>query len=145
MHKYGITKHSVFKIFSSLLLISFFLLTININAYAQSLTGSQVLPPALIPTNLQYNPLLLRGIKINPNNPFSFHFIVDHGTSQTPSAELEEITTKSIKYFLTALTIPKDRLWVNLSPFEHDRIIDEHFGWTEMGRDMLAIDTNYTK
>jgi len=88
----------------------------------------------------EYNPVILRGLKINTANPFSFNFIVDHGDAQVPADKLEKITTKSIKYFLAALTIPKEKLWVNLSPYEDDRIIDEHFGWTAMGRDMLTVD-----
>ena len=36
--------------------------------------------------------------------------------------------------------MPEDDLWVNLSPYEKDRIIPEAFGQTEMGRDLLAQD-----
>ena len=45
-----------------------------------------------------------------------------------------------IKYFLASLTIPEKDLWVNLSPYEKDRIIPQSFGLTEMGRDLLAED-----
>ena len=45
-----------------------------------------------------------------------------------------------MKYFLTALTIPEDDLWVNLSPYEKGRIIQDNFGQTLMGRDLLAQD-----
>ena len=45
-----------------------------------------------------------------------------------------------IKYFLASLTIPEKDLWVNLSPYEKDRIIPPSFGLTEMGRDLLAED-----
>ena len=38
------------------------------------------------------------------------------------------------------MTIPKDDLWVNLSPYEKDRIIPDELGKTELGRDMLAQD-----
>jgi len=31
-------------------------------------------------------------------------------------------------------------LWVNLSPYEKDRVIPSSFGLTEMGRDLLAED-----
>ncbi|HQP10866.1 MAG TPA: nucleoside-diphosphate kinase, partial [Candidatus Omnitrophota bacterium] len=47
---------------------------------------------------------------------------------------------KLVKYFLASMTIPKDDLWVNLSPYENDRIIPEELGKTELGRDMLAQD-----
>ncbi|MDE2028630.1 MAG: hypothetical protein KGJ11_08820, partial [Candidatus Omnitrophica bacterium] len=45
-----------------------------------------------------------------------------------------------IKYFLAGLTVPDKDLWVNLSPYEKDRIIPSGFGLTEMGRDLLAED-----
>ena len=35
----------------------------------------------------------------------------------------EEEYTKLIKYFLASLTIPDDHQWVNLSPYEKNRII----------------------
>ncbi|MFC1510666.1 hypothetical protein ACFL49_03295, partial [Candidatus Omnitrophota bacterium] len=38
------------------------------------------------------------------------------------------------------MTIPKDDLWVNLSPYESDRIIPEELGKTALGRDLLAQD-----
>ena len=41
---------------------------------------------------------------------------------------------------MAALTVPEDEMWVNLSPYERDRIIEEGFGDTEMGRDLLAQD-----
>ena len=39
-----------------------------------------------------------------------------------------------------SLTIPEKDLWVNLSPYEKDRVIPKSFGLTEMGRDLLAED-----
>src|SRR5208283_4817972 len=54
--------------------------------------------------------------------------------------QLKQEATKLIKYLLASLTIPEQDLWVNLSPYEKDRIIPNHFGLTEMGRDLLAED-----
>jgi hypothetical protein len=83
-----------------------------------------------------FSPLILKGIKVRPNNPFRFDFIVDQGDSSFSSPE----ATKLIKYFLASLTIPEKDLWVNLSPYEKDKIIPQSFGQTEMGRDLLAED-----
>ncbi|MFH0754896.1 MAG: hypothetical protein V2A70_10055, partial [Candidatus Omnitrophota bacterium] len=47
---------------------------------------------------------------------------------------------KLIKYFLASLTIKEEDLWVNLSPYEKDRMIANDLGSTELGRDMLAQD-----
>ena len=56
------------------------------------------------------------------------------------SAQLRVESEKLIKYFLASLTIPEDDLWVNLSPYEKNRIIPQQLGQTVMGRDMLAQD-----
>jgi len=41
---------------------------------------------------------------------------------------------------LASLAIPEADQWVNLSPYESNRIIKDDFGKTEMGRDLLAQD-----
>jgi len=97
----------------------------------------------------EFNPPILKGIKVNPNNPFRFDFILDQGDSpgviaseakQSQQEQLKTEATRLIKYFLASLTIPEGDLWVNLSPYEKDRIIPKSFGLTEMGRDLLAED-----
>src|SRR5271167_1926120 len=85
-------------------------------------------------------PPILKGIKVHPDNPFRFDFILDKGDSELSSNQLKDESSKLIKYFLASLTIPEKDLWVNLSPYEKDRIIPNSFGLTEMGRDLLAED-----
>lgn len=95
-----------------------------------------------------FNPAVLKGIKVHPDNPFRFDFILDQGDSKNPSSpnasigdpEFKEQANKLLKYFLASLTTPEKDLWVNLSPYEKDRIVPESFGQTEMGRDLLAQD-----
>ncbi len=102
-----------------------------------------------------FNPPVLKGIKVHPDNPFRFDFILDKGTDansavrpilgqelgSVPKNEaLKEEANKLIKYFLASLTVPEKDLWVNLSPYEKDRIVPQSFGLTEMGRDLLAQD-----
>jgi hypothetical protein len=79
---------------------------------------------------------LLKGIKVYGNDPFRLDFILDRGDG-TPA---KDDANRLIKYFLAALTVPEEDLWVNLSPYEKDRIVPEAFGRTEMGRDLLAQD-----
>ena len=95
----------------------------------------------------EFNPPILKGIKVHPDNPFRFDFILDVGDGSKPSPNgrvvnppLQEESMRLIKYFLASLTIPEKDLWVNLSPYEKDRIIPQSFGLTEMGRDLLAED-----
>lgn len=96
--------------------------------------GSQVsLSPVFIPP-------LLKGIKVYPNDPLRLDFILDKGDIDNTHQNLESDTNRLIKYFLASLTIPEKDLWVNLSPYEKDRIVPEAFGETEMGRDLLAQD-----
>jgi len=95
-------------------------------------------PGVLVPLSTEFNPPILKGIKVHPDNPFRFDFILDQGDSEDRHPESE--ATKLIKYFLASLTIPEKDLWVNLSPYEKNRIIPQSFGLTEMGRDLLAED-----
>jgi len=98
------------------------------------------LPGAMVHVSPEFNPPLLKGIKVHPDNPFQFEFILDQGDSFSQQEQLKTQATKLIKYFLASLTIPDNDLWVNLSPYEKNRIIPPSFGLTEMGRDLLAED-----
>ncbi len=117
------------------------------------LTNVCVLPPAyaqlhlpppgqMVPLSPAFSPAVLKGIQIDPKDPFRFHFFVDRG-DEIPSVHddaLRRQSAKLIKYFLASLTIPEADLWVNLSPYEKDHIVPKEFGQTEMGRDLLAQD-----
>ncbi len=85
-------------------------------------------------------PPMLRGLVINPDQPFRFDFILDSGHSTLNEQQVRGEAQGLIKYFLASLSIPEEDLWVNLSPYEKDRIIPEAFGQTAMGRDLLAQD-----
>ncbi len=87
-----------------------------------------------------FMPPLLRGVKVHPDNPFRLDFILDKGNSASSIDKLKSESTRLIKYFLAAITVSEKDLWVNLSPYEKDRIIPNAFGVTEMGRDLLAQD-----
>jgi len=83
------------------------------------------------------DPPILKGIKVHPDDPFRFDFILDQGDkSLSPAVEtqfksptakqsnreyfmaslirssLRDESTKLIKYFLASLTIPEKDLWV---------------------------------
>ncbi len=88
----------------------------------------------------EFTPAIIRGMRIEPNNPFALSFLIDPGNDLTPPSEHRKYYQKLIKYFLSALTIAEDKQWVNLSPYEGTRMIDSDFGKTEMGADLLAQD-----
>jgi len=98
------------------------------------------IPGTMVVQSPAFVPVLLRGVTIHPEDPFKFDFIVDSGNTDFSSDQIKTEATKLVKYFLAAMTIPKDDLWVNLSPYEKDRIIPEELGRTGLGRDMLAQD-----
>ena len=111
------------------------------------------IPGVMVSLSQPLEPSILKGIKVHPNNPFHFEFILDKGDNfskhmsfpnvlvgDPQQEQLKKEANKLIKYFLASLTIPEDDLWVNLSPYEKDRIIPHSFGQTDMGRDLLAED-----
>ena len=97
-------------------------------------------PGVMLMPSVPFNPAIIKGIIIHPDNPFKFDFIVHPGDSILKGDAFKKESTKLIKYFMAALTIPEDEMWVNLSPYEKNRIIPNEFGDTEMGRDLLAQD-----
>ena len=105
----------------------------------KSLASSLHLPqPAklLLPSR-KYSGLTLKGIKLDKNNPYKINFIIDcYDKKNVSSEEVNDL----IKYFLSALAVPEESLWVNLSPYESDRMINRSLGRTTLGSDMLAQD-----
>lgn len=97
-------------------------------------------PGTMVHLTSAFTPPLLRGLTIHPENPFDFDFIFTDGDKRLSNEVLQKDFEKMVRYFLAALTIPEKDLWVNLSPYEKDRIIPDEFAQTEMGRDLLAQD-----
>ena len=97
-------------------------------------------PGIMVTPTFAYSPAIIKGMTIFQNNPLQFDFIVDIGDDLLEGEILKKEADKLVKYFMASLTIPEDEMWVNLSPYEEDRIIPNAFGQTEMGRDLLAQD-----
>jgi hypothetical protein len=94
----------------------------------------------LIAPGTDYAPAVIKGLKLYPDQPFNFDFIIDKGNSKLSGEALKEETAKMVEYFLAALTIARKDIWVNLSPYEQGRIIPEKFSQTKMGMELLAQD-----
>lgn len=60
-------------------------------------------------------------------------------------SDLEEARVLSLTWFLIGLSLPDYKFWVNLNPWESDRIIDEDLGRTDVGRIMLEADFQMKK
>ncbi|MBF0571147.1 MAG: hypothetical protein HQL12_04680 [Candidatus Omnitrophica bacterium] len=125
-----------------LILVAFLINTFGPMPLAQAQGFRLPAPGSLVNVSAAYAPVMMKGLKVHPDNPLLFDFILDTGKSgfRINSTEFKAESQKLIKYFLAALTIKEDDLWVNLSPYEKDRMIPQELGQTEMGRDMLAQD-----
>ena len=136
---YRKSTHIFRKIVSILLLLTFGL------SMGIAPAGAQILPNLPTPGQMLwlspvFQPPVLRGMTVHPENPLLFDFIVDRGQDKINNELLRDESTKLIKYFLTSMTIPDNDAWVNLSPYEKDRIVPDALGQTEMGRQMLEQD-----
>jgi hypothetical protein len=98
------------------------------------------IPGHMVKTTSSFLPSLVKGIKIDPQNPLVFEFLIQPGQRSMNNDQKKIEYEKLVKYFMAALTTSEKDMWVNLSPYEHHRIISNNFGDTEMGRDMLAQD-----
>ena len=94
-------------------------------------------PAVILTTSQEYQSPVLKGLRIDPKDPLKIEFIVDTADSEDIS---EEESQKLIRYFLAGLTVPEEDLWVNLSPYESDRIVPEKLGITDLGKDLLCQD-----
>lgn len=103
-------------------------------------TFSLPLPGAIIAPTQSYAPPIMTGVVLNPEDPLEFEFMINNGELDLDGEAFQKEAEKLIKYFLVTLTIPEEKLWVNLSPYERDQTIPGIFGETEMGRDLLAQD-----
>ncbi|MBF0486179.1 MAG: hypothetical protein HQL16_06670, partial [Candidatus Omnitrophica bacterium] len=122
------------KILSLLIVFSLIFVQIPL-AYPQDLSWLP-LPGTMVSPGEAFRPSLFRGIKIDNQDPLHFQFLMEAGQS----ALRKEESSRSLRYFLTALTVPGKDIWVNLSPVESSRISADVLADTEMGRDLLGQD-----
>ena len=109
--------------------------------HAQDFSINQLpVPGTMIGESAPFAPLALKGLIVNSQKPLEFQFIVDTGRGPQDTASIKEQANQLVKYFLAGLTIPEGDLWVNLSPYEKNRMVPEALGQTDLGRDLLAQD-----
>lgn len=129
------------KIVISILVGSFVGSSIQLPAFAQvDPMPFMPKPGVMVHLSPEFSPAYLKGIVVHPEDPFKFDFIIYKGDKPLTNSQKKEEYVKLTKYFLASLAIPDNEQWVNLSPYEKDRIIKDDFGKTEMGRDLLAQD-----
>jgi len=127
------------KIMLWFLLLAFLATSNPYLTYSQNISR---LPQAgtLLLQSRQFSPVVLKGLRLDPNDPLKFNFIIDTGNDKVDQAFLKEESQRLINYFLAVLATPEDSLWVNLSPYEQNRIIPDGLEATEIGEGMLAQD-----
>ncbi len=122
------------------LLVSFSLMSVvPAQALAQGVFSLPT-PGTVVSLSPGFVPVMLRGLQVNLANPFQFDFIVDSGNTGLEGDALKAESEKLARYFLATLTTPEEDLWVNLSPYENNRVIPEELGQTQMGQELLAQD-----
>jgi len=94
-------------------------------------------PGTMLNNSKVYSYPVLKGVRIDPENPAYLEFIIDSKNQRMiDNPELKRL----ISYFMAALTIPEQDLWVNLSPNESNRITSDKLVQTELGKELLAQD-----
>lgn len=134
--------HISFKLLTVFLILSFLLSSVVYFNQPSSKSYADFLPapgqmlhlsPAFVPT-------LLRGVTIYPDDPFRFDFIIEDSDEKQGDDQFKKESQQLIKYFLASLTIPEDDIWVNLSPYEQNRVTPYNLGITELGKSLLSQD-----
>ena len=129
------------KCVSLVIVVSFMFTSIITPANAQAISTLNLpAPGTMVMQSPAFVPILLKGMTVHPENPMKFDFILDSGNTNFPHDKMIKESKRLVKYFLASMTVPKDDLWVNLSPHEKNRIIPKELGKTELGRDLLAQD-----
>jgi hypothetical protein len=128
------------KVLSLFVLVSFFLTSLGPLPKAEANELGLPVPGSMVNLSAAFEPTLIKGLTVHKDNPFLFDFIVDTGHSKLEGDALKAESDRLIKYFFACLTIPEKDLWVNLSPYEKDRMVPKALGETALGRDLLAQD-----
>jgi len=130
--------------FSRRVIIWFVILCFSLNLIAPQIASAQMafLPQAgvMVQTSAVFTPVIITGMRLDAADPLKVDFLIDTGDDQLEGEPFKNESQKLINYFFAALTVPEDQMWVNLSPYEKDRIIAQPLSQTAMGRDMLAQD-----
>src|SRR5665213_2665212 len=129
------------RVLSIWITVSFFLTSLSPLPLARADEALPLpVPGAMVDLTPAFEPALIKGLTIDKNDPFRFNFIMDAGKSGLSGEALKKEGDRLVKYFFACLTIPQKDLWVNLSPYEKDRIIPQALGKTPLGRDLLEQD-----
>jgi hypothetical protein len=97
------------------------------------------LEPVLEPTTAR-EPVLMKGCKVSLNKPGLFRFLINPGDSGLSGEAFQRERSRLLEYFYTSAAIKAENIWVNLSPYETNRMLPAVLSGTQHGRDLLAFD-----
>ena len=93
---------------------------------------------------INFTSIKLNYISVNENHSggvdFDFLLKAHKADGASPGIDPINSTLISANAFMTGLAVSDDKFWVNLNPWEPDRIIDKQLGQSEVGRIMLEAD-----
>lgn len=99
-------------------------------------TNNLPAPTQLLEPGSEFKVPCLVGIKLDSNNPLQIEFLIDSVEKNISENELERL----VEYFLAGVTMPDEDVWVNLSPYEQDRVMHDSLVQTRLGEDLLKQD-----
>jgi hypothetical protein len=99
----------------------------------------------------ELEPPFLKGVYVPRTESGSLSFVMDKGGAgdgdtggtsliQENDPAHDASVGKLLDYFRSALAVKEEHFWVNLSAFEHDRMIPPELAGTQLGRDLLEQD-----
>lgn len=91
-------------------------------------------------TSIQFN-------YISSQDVGDFEFMIKATKAEEGSkvVDIESTIGTALDFFFIGLTLSNSRFWVNLNPWEPERIVDEDVGITDVGRIMLEADLQMKK
>lgn len=130
-----------FKIIASFVLTSFIGSFISVDVLHVGIAEAAVsvvpMPTEMVSVSSHESLPMLKGLRFDPANPLNIEFVIDKAGNKKVS---QEEASMLIRYFLTSLSVPGEDLWVNLSPYESNRVIDAELEATELGQELIAQD-----
>ncbi len=93
---------------------------------------------------INFTSIKLNSISITTDSSVGVDFDLilkaEKAEGSNPGINIQNATRTGAAAFMTGLAVNDNKFWVNLNPWEVDRIIDEELGQSEAGRIMLEAD-----
>ncbi|MEI6438352.1 MAG: hypothetical protein WCO69_06365 [Candidatus Omnitrophota bacterium] len=121
-------------------LLTFLIIFQPVLVHADALVFSLPLPGARVEVSARFDLPTLRGMVVHPDEPLRFDFLVNKGDALASTAISRDDGQRLVDYFLAAMTVPRQDLWVNLSPVERERVMPDNLVRTELGGIFLQQD-----